>query len=190
MATTSEKQALGFLVLVALAGSAVRLAGVDRFAGEALGATTGGVDTTIGERALAAQLAAIDSARAAPRRAKSTRRTRAGDSSAAARARTPLRQPTRPARERQPDPVEVDVNRAPADELERLPRVGPALAKRIVLWREQHGPFADLDDLRHVRGIGPATVRLVAPLVTFSGRHRPIVSEDPRFAPPSHDDAV
>jgi competence protein ComEA len=69
------------------------------------------------------------------------------------------------------------VNRASADELERLPRVGPALAKRIVEWRERHGPFQGLDDLRHVRGIGPTTVRLLDSLVTFSGGHSPLDGE-------------
>ena len=67
---------------------------------------------------------------------------------------------------RRPPPV-VDVNRATAAELERLPRVGPALARRIVAWRETHGRFQSIDDLRHVRGIGPATAALLAQSVTF-----------------------
>jgi hypothetical protein len=51
-----------------------------------------------------------------------------------------------------------------------------ALAKRIVEWRDRHGPFNSPDDLRHVRGIGPSTARLLDSLVTFSGRHRPLAS--------------
>ena len=76
----------------------------------------------------------------------------------------------------------MDVNAATTQELERLPRVGPALAKRIVEWRERHGPFSNLEDLRHVRGIGPSTVRLLDSLVTFSGRRSPFQSEAPARA--------
>jgi competence protein ComEA len=50
----------------------------------------------------------------------------------------------------------VDVNRASADELRALPGIGAVLAARIVEARERHGPFASLDDLRRVRGLGRA----------------------------------
>lgn len=59
----------------------------------------------------------------------------------------------------------VDVNRATADELATLPGIGPALARRIVLWRAENGPFATVDDLEKVPGIGPATVRRLRPRV-------------------------
>lgn len=52
---------------------------------------------------------------------------------------------------------EVDVNTADAAELERLPGVGPALAKRMVEERERGGPFRSAEDLQRVRGIGPKT---------------------------------
>lgn len=52
----------------------------------------------------------------------------------------------------------IDVNTASADELELLPRVGPALAKRIVEDREARGPFKSVDDLDRVPGIGKRTV--------------------------------
>ena len=54
----------------------------------------------------------------------------------------------------------IDVNRADASALERLPEVGPAIARRIVRSRERDGPFRTLEDLRRVPGIGP--VRLEA----------------------------
>jgi competence protein ComEA len=66
------------------------------------------------------------------------------------------------------------VNAATAEELEQLPRVGPSLARRIVAYREEHGAYRSIDDLRLVRGIGAATAALLAPLVTFSGGYRPI----------------
>lgn len=43
-----------------------------------------------------------------------------------------------------------------ASELEALPGIGPALAARIVEYRDGHGPFASVDDLTDVPGIGPA----------------------------------
>jgi competence ComEA-like helix-hairpin-helix protein len=52
----------------------------------------------------------------------------------------------------------VDVNADPVAELVRLNGIGEALAGRIVAYREEHGPFASLDDLTNVSGIGPATV--------------------------------
>lgn len=64
----------------------------------------------------------------------------------------------------------VDLDRAAAEELTRLPRVGPALAQRIVRDRELHGPFGSLDGLDRVPGIGPVLLGTVAPHVSFSGR--------------------
>jgi len=61
----------------------------------------------------------------------------------------------------------VDLDRAPAAELTRLPRIGPALAARIVADREARGPFGSLDGLRRVPGLGASTVRALAPHVTF-----------------------
>lgn len=50
----------------------------------------------------------------------------------------------------------VNINTAGAAELESLPGIGPALAARIVEYRDGHGPFASVDDLTDVPGIGPA----------------------------------
>ena len=63
----------------------------------------------------------------------------------------------------------VDVDRAPAEELQRLPRVGPALAQRIVAEREARGPFGSLAGLRRVSGIGPRLLQGLEPHVTFGG---------------------
>ena len=62
----------------------------------------------------------------------------------------------------------VDLDMASAAEIETLPRIGPALAQRIVADRDAAGPFGSLEGLRRVRGIGAATASLLAPLVTFS----------------------
>lgn len=55
-------------------------------------------------------------------------------------------------------PLIIDINRANADELDRLPGIGPKTAKAIVEHRTRNGPFASVDDLLAVRGIGPATL--------------------------------
>jgi competence protein ComEA len=67
----------------------------------------------------------------------------------------------------------VDVDRAAADEIERLPRVGPALARRIVDERDAHGPFGSLEALGQVPGVGPGMRRGLERWVAFSGVPRP-----------------
>jgi competence protein ComEA len=58
---------------------------------------------------------------------------------------------------------EVDINTAEWPELLQLPGIGPKLAHRIVESRQTTGPFADNDDLRRVRGIGPKTMEQIRP---------------------------
>ena len=60
----------------------------------------------------------------------------------------------------------VNLNTASQSELETLPRVGPALAGRIIDYRTQHGGFTSVDDLKEVSGIGEATFAAIAPHVT------------------------
>ncbi len=52
------------------------------------------------------------------------------------------------------DGGELNINTATATELETLPGIGPTLAQRIVDYREAHGPFAAVEDIMNVRGIG------------------------------------
>lgn len=61
----------------------------------------------------------------------------------------------------------VSINQAGAKELESLPGIGPALAQRIVDHRAEHGPFASVDQLREVPGIGEAKLAALRELVTL-----------------------
>jgi competence ComEA-like helix-hairpin-helix protein len=63
----------------------------------------------------------------------------------------------------------IDVDRASAAELARLPRVGLALAKRIVADREAHGPFGGPAGLDRVSGVGPGLLAALGPHLAFSG---------------------
>ena len=57
------------------------------------------------------------------------------------------------------------LNRATPADLEGLPRIGPALARRIVGYRAEHGPFKRVEDLKNVKGVGEKTLERLRPLV-------------------------
>lgn len=67
----------------------------------------------------------------------------------------------------------VEVNSADWPELTCLPGIGEILAKRIVMTRQEMGSFSRSEDLRTVKGIGPKTVRKIAPFLRFNN-DRPI----------------
>jgi competence protein ComEA len=63
----------------------------------------------------------------------------------------------------------VNVNTADPSQLALLPRVGPAVAQRIVDFRKENGPFKSPEDLMLVQGIGEKTYQLIKPYVAVSG---------------------
>ena len=62
-------------------------------------------------------------------------------------------------------PTLIDINQATVADLDRLPGVGPSTAQAIVDHRTRNGPFASVDDLLAVRGIGPAKLAELRALV-------------------------
>ena len=64
-----------------------------------------------------------------------------------------------------PPASSINVNTATASELQRLPRIGPKMAARIVAYREAHGAFRRVQDLMQVRGIGKKTLAQMTPYV-------------------------
>ena len=71
-----------------------------------------------------------------------------------------------PAGSAQKGSTPVNINTATAEELQTLPRIGPAMAQRIIAWREAHGGFRSVDELDAVPGIGPSMLENLRPLVT------------------------
>jgi competence protein ComEA len=62
----------------------------------------------------------------------------------------------------------INLNAATKEALMTLPGIGPATAERIILEREDGGPFRSVNDLRRVRGLGPKRIEQLRPLVTVN----------------------
>ncbi len=63
----------------------------------------------------------------------------------------------------------IDLNRASAGQLMRLPGIGPKIARRIVDDRNRRGPFTSVDELTRVKGIGQKTLERLGSKITVSG---------------------
>lgn len=68
----------------------------------------------------------------------------------------------------------VNVNTADETELAQLPGLGTAMARRIIDYRQEHGPFTTLDGLLDVPGIGPATLAAMRPHLRSISRAKPM----------------
>ena len=89
----------------------------------------------------------------------------AGDSTAAQIAEAAVETASAPRRSGKAPPVPTNINTASAEQLQRLPRIGPALAARIVEHRRVHGPFRHPDEIVEVKGIGEKTLETLRPWI-------------------------
>jgi competence ComEA-like helix-hairpin-helix protein len=64
--------------------------------------------------------------------------------------------------------LQIDVNQATWVEWMQLPEIGEGLARKIVKFREEQGPFLSTDDVRRVPGIGPATLEQIRPYLKWT----------------------
>jgi competence protein ComEA len=63
-------------------------------------------------------------------------------------------------------PSKININTASIEELDTLPRIGKALAQRIVDYRANQGPFKGIEDIKNVKGIGDALFENLKDLIT------------------------
>lgn len=69
-----------------------------------------------------------------------------------------------------PPAAAIDINKATANDLQKLPGIGPGLAKQIVAYREKHGPFRRVEDLMVIKGIGFKKWKEIRPLARVGDR--------------------
>ena len=62
----------------------------------------------------------------------------------------------------------ININRASVEQLSTLPGIGPAIASRIVEYRQSHGGFHVIEDIKKVKGIGDATFDKLKDLITVN----------------------
>jgi competence protein ComEA len=60
----------------------------------------------------------------------------------------------------------VNINTADAAQLDTLPGIGPALAQRIIQYRETNGPFQSIEDIKNVSGIGDKKYEALKDLIS------------------------
>ncbi len=163
--------AAALAVLLALAGgtvaqhvqsSAVALS-ADFYAASDAAFATASADSSVGASpsgAFAAQQPQPQALAVLP-----TAATTSADSSAAEIAEAAVETAAAPRRTGKAPPVRTNLNTATAEQLQRLPGIGPALAARIVEHRRVHGPFRHPDHIVEVSGIGEKTLEKLRPWI-------------------------
>jgi comEA protein len=69
--------------------------------------------------------------------------------------------------------AKVNINVAGLNELQKLPRIGPRVAQRILDFRKEHGPFKRVEELMKVRGIGEKVFNNLKNLITVGTEVQP-----------------
>ncbi|MGB8959783.1 MAG: helix-hairpin-helix domain-containing protein [Candidatus Aminicenantales bacterium] len=67
----------------------------------------------------------------------------------------------------------ININTAPASELETLPRIGPKVAQRIVDFRTKNGNFKKVEEIMKVQGIGEKVFDQIKDLITVGADSAP-----------------
>ncbi len=83
-----------------------------------------------------------------------------------AREKTPRKEPPQPAEKPE---ISIDINAASTEDFQKLPGIGPKLAKRIVNFRQKHGPFRRVEDLLAIRGVGIKKWKAIRPFLRVGG---------------------
>lgn len=63
----------------------------------------------------------------------------------------------------------VNINTASVEEISMLPGIGETYAKRIVEYRQKHGPFLSVEELTNVKGIGESRFKSIKDYITVGG---------------------
>jgi competence protein ComEA len=165
MSLRADQKALVFFGAVAVLGAGVRVV-----------RAASGPTPSASQPALERQIQSSDSAKQASRsgRKKTSRSTtrRGTDRAPAAAAAADTghrRRPAGPLDRRGYIGARLDMDVASAAQIDSLPGVTPLMARRIVADRMARGPFMTADGLRRVIGVGPAFLKHIDTLITFSG---------------------
>lgn len=61
----------------------------------------------------------------------------------------------------------VNINKATEEELVEIKHIGPALARRIITYRDKYGPFKKTEDIKSIKGIGEKTYEKIRKGITL-----------------------